>query len=316
MRFDSIFARQIADYIHLRQRLGYQMRSQSAVLRMFDIYLFRRRHRGRLSQAVAVAFATSNPAVTRVECWRRYLFVRHFSEYLAIFNPKTPKLDPKALPRSSGRPPIAFIREDGLATLLEKSRSVSSKHPIRGVTLHAMIGLAASTGLRIGEIVRLDDQDVHLEAGTGMLAVRGSKFKKDRMVPLHSSTVAVLRAYRIARDASILRRDCPAFFRSLRGRRYTSHTLEDAVCRIGRENGLREPTGPGPNFHRLRHRFAVQRLVAWYEKGVDVQAKLPALATYMGHVHYTETAHYLTATPELLRLAASRYHRAIGGGLE
>lgn len=310
MTFESIFARRLADYIRLRRRLGYQMRSQSAVLRMFDMYLCRRRHRGRLSQAVAMAFATSNPAVTRMECWRRYLFVRHFAEYLAIFDPKTPKLDPKALPRSSGRPPIAFILENGLATLLEKSRSVSSKYPIRGVTLHAMIGLAASSGLRIGEIVRLDEQDAEIDAGMGVLAIRGTKFKKDRMVPLHPSTAAVLRAYRIARDAAILKRDGPAFFRSLRGTRYTRHTLEGALCRLGRENGLREPTGPGPNFHRLRHRFAVQRLVAWYENGVDVQAKLPALATYMGHVNYTETAHYLTATSELMRLAASRYHRA------
>jgi integrase len=310
MRFASIFARRLADYIRLRRSLGYQMRNQAAVLRMFDAYLCRRRHRGRLSQAVAVEFATFNPAVTRMECWRRYLFVRQFAEYLTIFDPKTPKLDPKAMPRSTGRPPIAFILEDGLATLLERSRSVSSQHPIRGVTLHAMIGLAASTGLRISEIVGLDEQDVQLDAGSGVLAIRGSKFKKDRMVPMHPSTAAVLRAYRIARDAAILRRDCPAFFRSLRGRRYTRHTLEGALCRLGRENGLRAPIGPGPNFHRLRHRFAIQRLVSWYREGVDVQAKLPALATYMGHVNYTETAHYLTGTSELMRLAASRQHRA------
>lgn len=310
MMFSSIFARRLADYLRLRRGLGYQMRNQAATLRMFDAYLCRRRHRGRLSQGVAIEFATANPAVTRMESWRRYLFVRQFAEYLAIFDPKTPRLDPKALPRSSGRPPIAFFFESGLAALLERSRSVSAKYPIRGITLHAMIGLAASTGLRIGEIVRLDDQDVQIDSGMGVLAIRGSKFKKDRLVPMHPSTVAVLRAYRIGRDAAILNRDCPAFFRSLRGRRYSCHTLEGALCRLGREIGLRDATGPGPNFHRLRHRFAVQRLVSWYKKGVDVQAKLPALATYMGHVNYTSTAYYLTGTPELMRLAASRHHRA------
>lgn len=310
MTFKSIFARRLADYIRLRRRLGYQMNNQSATLRMFDAYLCRRRHRGRLSQGVAIEFATANPAVTRMESWRRYLFVRQFAEYLAIFDPKTPKFDPKALPRSSGRAPIAFILENGLEMLLDKSRSVSAKYPIRGITLHAMIGLAASTGLRIGEIVRLDDRDVELEAGMAVLAIRGSKFKKDRLVPMHPSTVAVLRAYRVARDAAIVNRDCPAFFRSLWGRRYTTHTLEGALCRLGRENGLRDATGPGPNFHRLRHRFAVQRLVSWYKKGVDVQTKLPALATYMGHVNYTSTAYYLTGTAELMRLAASRYHHA------
>jgi integrase len=75
--------------------------------------------------------------------------------------------------------------------------------------------------------------------------------------------------------------------------------------------GTRRPTGKGPSFHGLRHRFAVRRLVAWYKDGVDVQAMLPALATYLGHVRYTTTAYYLTATGELLALAAARYHRAL-----
>jgi integrase len=310
MKFKSIFARQLANYIRLRQSLGYQMRGQAAVLRKFDAHLSRRGHRGRLNQQLAVDFATSRPSITRAECWRRYLFVRQFAEYLSIFDPKTPRFDPKAVPRAAGRPPIPLILERGLVTLLEESRHVSSRHPIRGATLHAMIGLAASTGLRIGEIVNLDDQDVNIEEGLSVLVVRGSKFKKDRLVPLHPSTARILRDYRTVRDAAIVRRDSPAFFRSLWGRRYTRHTLEGALCKLGRSIGLRAPTGPGPNFHFLRHRFAVQRLVAWYRQGVDVQTRLPALATYMGHVHYTETAYYLTATPVLMRLAASRYHRA------
>jgi integrase len=309
MKFKSVFARRLTGYIRLRRRLGYQMRSQSGVLAMFDRYLCLRRYRGRLTQDVVLGFATANPKVRSAECWRRYLFVRQFSEYLAIFEPSTPKLDPKALPRPSSRPPIPQISERDLGVLLERARAISSRHPIRGITLHAMIGLAASTGLRIGEIVRLDDQDVHLDQDVDALMIRGSKFKKDRLVPIHQSTAQILRAYRLSRDAVLVRRACPAFFLSLRGKRYTRHTLEGALCKLGREIGLRASTGPGPNFHRLRHRFAVQRLVAWYRDGLDVQAKLPALATYMGHVHYTETAYYLSAAPELLRLAASRVHR-------
>jgi len=309
MRFESIFAKRLTDYVNLRRSVGYKMENQSAVLRMFDMYVRRRRYRGPLTQGLAIAFATANSGVTRIECWRRYQFVRHFSEYLAVFDPTRPVLDPKALPRHSGSAALLLLSEDELANLLRQASGISSKHPIRGVALHAMIGLAASTGLRIGELVRLDEKDVDFDAG--VLAIRGTKFKKDRMVPMHSSTVLVLRQYRAARDAAIPMQDCPAFFRSLRGRRYARHTLEGALCRLGRQLGLRAATGKGPNFHSLRHRFAVQRLVAWYRREVDVQAMLPALATYLGHARYTDTAYYLTATAELMRLAASRYHRAL-----
>jgi integrase len=311
MSFKSIFAKRLNDYINLRRSVGYKMESQAAVLRMFDMFVCRRRYRGFLTQGLAIAFATANPGITRTECWRRYQFVRHFSEYLAVFDLRTPALDPKALPRHSERPALLLFSENELATLLQQAPGISAKHPIRGVALYAMIGLAASTGLRIGEVVRLDEKDVDFDAG--VLAIRGTKFKKDRMVPMHTSTVAVLRHYRAARDAAIPSRDCAAFFRSLRGRRYARHTLEGALCRLGRQIGLRAATGRGPNFHSLRHRFAVQRLISWYRREVDVQAMLPALATYLGHTRYTDTAYYLTATAELMTVAARRYHRTLGG---
>jgi integrase len=72
--------------------------------------------------------------------------------------------------------------------------------------------------------------------------------------------------------------------------------------------GLRQQPGAGPRFHDLRHSFAVRRLVTWYEEKTDVQAMLPALATYMGHVHYTDTAYYLQATSELLGVAVERFY--------
>jgi integrase len=89
-------------------------------------------------------------------------------------------------------------------------------------------------------------------------------------------------------------------------RRFARHTLQMAFWDVTRRVGLREEKGEGPSFHDLRHTFAVRRLVAWYRAGTDVQAMLPALATYMGHAHYSDTAYYITATPELMALAAER----------
>jgi len=209
-----------------------------------------------------------------------------------------------ALPRPSSRPVRYIINDEELARLLREARYISKKQPVRGITLHTIVGLAASTGVRIGEVVRLDRVDVDL--ATGVLLIRQSKFRKDRYVPTHPSTLEAIRRYAALRDSTFP--DCrdAAFFVTMRRRRFARNTLQQAVCKIARRAGLRGSRSAGISFHSLRHRFAVKRLIAWYEAGVDVQTMLPMLATYMGHVCYSDTAYYLTATPELLGLAAER----------
>jgi integrase len=307
--FRSRFARYLTDYIDLRRRLGFKLESQAAVLRRLDTYVHRRRYRGQLTQAFVLAFATASSTVSRTECWRRYQFVRHFTEYLSAFDPTTPRLDPKALRNVNERPPVHVYTEIEIGRLLREARGVSPKHPVRGVTLHAMIGLAASTGLRIGEVVRLDNGDVDLERG--VLTIRRTKFKKDRLVPIHPTVATMLRGYVIEREAACRRSRSPAFFVSMRSGRFARNTIEGAFKVVAVRAGLRRPTGKGPSFHGLRHRFAVRRLIAWYEDGVDVQGMLPTLATYLGHARYSDTAYYLNATSELLAVAAARYHRSL-----
>lgn len=144
-----------------------------------------------------------------------------------------------------------------------------------------------------------------------MLAIKQTKFRKDRLVAIHPTTLEVLRNYAAVRDAAFPDCGCPAFFINMRRRRFARKTLRVAFYELTRRAGLRSPKGKGPRFHDLRHAFAVRRLAAWYRAGIDAQAMLPALATYMGHVHYSDTAYYITATAELLSLAAGRYHSSL-----
>ncbi len=308
MNFQSVFAEQLRAYVELRRGLGYRFQQEAYILRTFDRYVYEE-GRCELTQDLALDFTSANPNSSINYRAQRYQVVRQFSEYLATFIPQTPLLDPKAIRRSRNRIPPYIYTDEELALLLNEARHVSMKYPIRGVTLHAKVGLAASTGLRISEVVGLDRTDVDLE--TGILWVRHGKFGKDRYVPVHSTTLKVLRNYAIVRDSSFPNCDHPAFFLNLRQRRFCSNTVQRAFCRLARRAGLRGPKGRGPSFHNLRHRFAVKRLVAWYKAGLDVQAMLPALATYMGHVHYSDTAYYLTATAELLGLAAERYQSSL-----
>lgn len=307
--FSGPFADRLAAYVELQRALGYQFEGQVGYLRAFNEYALREGYRPPLTQDMAVAFATHDSSSSTDLRARRYRAVRRFSEYLRTFDPQTPILDPDAVRHPRARASVHILTDEELARLLHEARHISSHYPVRGVTLHAMVGLGASTGLRISEVVRLDKADVDL--ATGMLFIRKTKFKKQRYVPTHPSTLEVMRHYAALRDCAFP--DCrdPAFFLTVWQRRFRRNTLQQSFCELARRAGLRPPTGRGIGWHHLRHRFAVKRLVTWYQAGFDVQAMLPMLATYLGHVHYSDTAYYLTATAELLGWAAERFQRQL-----
>ena len=305
--FNSVIGEHLIAYITLQRALGFQFERQVSGLRAFDEYLVQRGNPQPLTQELVVDFASADPSGSADKRARRYNVVRRFCEYLATYDPKAPTLDPRLLPRTNTRDPCRIITDEELSRLLHEAHRISQQHPSRGVTLQVMIGLAASTGLRIGEVVRLDRSDVDLK--TGILLIRCTKFKKDRYVPTHPTTLSALQSYAGVRDSTYPECRDPAFFVTTLKTRFCCNTLRESFCEVARRAELRGPTGKGLSFHSLRHRFAVKRLVSWYSDGVDVQAMLPALATYMGHVHYSYTAYYLTATAELLGLAAERYNK-------
>jgi len=160
----------------------------------------------------------------------------------------------------------------------------------------------ASSGLRSGEALRLDRSDVDL--ANGVLLVRKTKFRKDRLVPVHATTQAALRRYARERDAAFSTPKDQAFFLSSRGNRLSAAGLQSAFAEVRRLAGLDDGRALRP--HDLRHRFAVTRLSLWHQQRLDVQALLPLLATYFGHASYSDTAYYLTGSADLLAIAAER----------
>ncbi|KSV84136.1 tyrosine-type recombinase/integrase [Sinorhizobium sp. GL28] len=177
------------------------------------------------------------------------------------------------------------------------------------MVLTPLIGLLASTGLRSGEALRIDRADVDLTSGVP--SIRKTKFRKDRLVPVHPTTLDALRAYARQRDLAYPKSKDRAFFLSSRGNRLSSAGLQLAFAAACKIAGLDDGKALRP--HDLRHRFAVTRLAAWHREQADVQALLPLLATYLGHTRYSDTAYYVTATAELLGIAAERAF--VDGGL-
>lgn len=241
----------------------------------------------------------------------RYHLLRRFCRFLArrrqgTFIPGEP-LRPRRRPSP---PPYIYSREE-VHRLLGSALSVRDwerQHPcpIRSKTMHAIILLLATAGLRISEGLHLTLQDVDLEHH--VLSVRQSKFRKSRLVPISDGTADVLRRYRDLRLAVAPTGADEAFFVSGRGKAYSTGRVQQLFRDIAIQAGLRGPTGRGPRLHDLRATFAVTRLLQWYRDGDNVMNRLPLLSTYLGHACVSDTEVYLRITMALLEQANTRFH--------
>jgi integrase len=207
-----------------------------------------------------------------------------------------------------------LYRDRQIIQLIEAAQQIPSPKGLRAATYSTLFGLLAVTGMRLGEAIGLDRQDVDLHQG--LLKVRQTKFNKSRWVPLHSTTRDQLQQYRQLRD-QIWPHPCSlSFLLSERGTRLTGWMVRRWFICLSHRIGLRRPTDHcGPRIHDLRHHFVVQTLRTWYRTDQDVEAHLPELATYIGHGHVSDTYWYISATPELLKLATERLERKEGEAL-
>jgi integrase/recombinase XerD len=192
--------------------------------------------------------------------------------------------------------------------LLVAAAALPPRASLRGATYRCLFGLLAVTGLRISEAISLEPQDVDLEHG--VLTIRGAKFGKSRLVPLHASTIRVLTHYARRRDRYLGTSRAPRFLVNDQGRTLESSNVRRTFYRLSRQIGLRGPTDRhGPRLHDFRHRFAVRTLMRWYRSGQDSERRLPVLSTYLGHGHISDTYWYLSAHPQLMGLAKRRLEK-------
>jgi integrase/recombinase XerD len=143
-----------------------------------------------------------------------------------------------------------------------------------------------------------------------VLLIRESKFGKSRLVPLHPSTMRALGEYAALRDHLQPRPNTPSFFVSLTRNRPIYAVVSSTFRRLVDTAGVGADAPSPPRLHDLRHTFAVRTLLGWYRNDENVQAKIPALSTYLGHREPASTYWYLSAAPELLALAALRRNTA------
>ncbi len=138
--------------------------------------------------------------------------------------------------------------------------------------------------------------------GTHVLTVHLAKFGRSRLVPITLSTTQALCDYR----AGLAATSDSAMFLCPAGHRVRYPKFNVAFGGLLDDAGITTAAGKRPRAHDARHSFAVRTLTGWYRQGLDVHALLPRLSTYLGHVEPSSTYWYLTATPELMALAADR----------
>lgn len=297
----SALAQAAGDYLAVRRALGYKLEADGRLLEMFVADLDAQGI-DVVTVAVAVAWATNT---TRQDNGARRLTpIRCFARYLQALDPahQVPPLG--ILPARRTRPVPHLYTDTEIAALMNAARRLDPS--LRAATVETVIGLLSVTGMRVGEVLRLNTADV--DADAGVLTVWLSKFGKSRHVPIAASTLAALDHYLEIRRRHVPNPATNAFFVNVTGTRLgypallaTFHDLVD-ISEIS--------TGSArPRIHDFRHSFAVRTLLGWYRDGADVQALLPRLSTYLGHVAPSSTYWYLSASPELMAIVADRLDR-------
>jgi integrase len=295
-----------AGYLALRRGTGYKYYREGLLIGQFVDFL---EEAGAEHVTVETALQWAARPAGADPGWHaaRLSAVRGLAAYLAASDSRHQVPPAGLLPRRSDRVTPYLYSPQEIAVLVKAARSMA--HPLRALVFEHFVALMAVTGMRTGEAMGLDRGDADLDAG--VLIVRGAKFGKSRLLPLHPDAAARLRDYARQRDALCPRPAVPAFFVSGTGTRLTSHNVSTTFSALLATAGISAPPGvPKPRPYDLRHSFAVATVARWHAEGLDVAHHLPALSTYMGHVSPASTYYYLHACPQLMTAAAQRLEDA------
>lgn len=299
----SPLRQQLDDYLQIRRALGFKLVEEGNLLRSFVSYLDAAGAE-RITIAHALRWATLPTAAKPVYHAKRLRAVRGFARYLHTLDPSSKLLATDLLGSGGWRRPAPYIYSPAeIAALMAAAGRLKTR--LGAATMRTLIGLLSVTGMRVGEAVRLDRDD--LDVRYGRLVVRDSKFGKSRQLPLHPTTVAALGDYLDLRDSLKPRPATPALLIGTRGNRLSRDVAEWSFRLLRERVGLRARPGAGPpRLHDMRHSFAVRTMLDVYRSGGDPAACASVLSTYLGHSDPGASYWYLSAAPELLALAAAR----------
>jgi site-specific recombinase XerD len=299
----------IEQYIAFRNSLGELQGTNADSLRKFGRSIGADADIADVCEEQVAAFVAGTASATR--SWHhRFSVVRTFYRYAVTRHYVAAAPLPRVIPK---RPPpfVPYIyTRDDLRRLLQAVASDRRQRTcLEPITTRTILLLMYGAGLRVREVVSLDSAAVDLAAS--LLTIQQTKFGKTRLVPVGPQLKSILEQYASRLSAPLS--DAP-FFTTRRGTRVKIDTLQQNFEFFRKQAGIVRNGGTGeqPRLHDLRHTFAVHRVTSWYQQGANVNALLPMLSTYLGHVHLRHTQIYLSMTPALLHEANKRFGSYLG----
>ena len=299
-------------YLALRRAMGFELGIAGKQLMQFARFV-QEAGGGPLTLDLAVAWASSTHSLERITRARRIEVLRPFAKYLQQMDAATEVPERDLFGRAHRRlTPHIFTTEE-IEQLLDAAAHLPPADSLRPITYQTLFGLIATTGLRLGEAVRLELDDVDLAAAR--LTVRHTKFRKSRLVALHSTAVEQLQRY--AQSRSQRASGTGHFFVARHGAALNVAMVDHVFQQLRAALGWHPRGGHRTvRIHDLRHTFITRRLAQWQENGANIDQTTLALSTYVGHAKVTDTYWYLTAIPELMQPASLRFQRFVAGACD
>jgi len=305
--FQSLMAGPIQKFINLRRFSGTDYHSQAQLLGYFDRFLVEEHLvEQRITRKIVDRYLESLSHLAPRSRSNRFCVVKQLCQYLARNDPLGYVPDPLRTISSRGAHQPYIYSNSELQALMAAASRLPPENSLRPHTYRTLLGLLYSTGIRIGEASSLNLEDLHI--APNRIFIAEGKFRKARWVPLSDSTCQALRQYMHKRSQTTPRSSESPLFINERCRRLHHCTVNQTFRHLLKQCNIHHSKQTGPRIHDIRHTFAVHRLLAWYRDGQDVNARLPYLATYMGHLDIHSTQVYLQATPELIEEVHRRFH--------
>jgi len=278
----------VETYVAWKRSAGYSLKGTADELRRFARFADSSGHKGPLTVSLILQWAETASGCTRLYRARRVEVVSTFARYETTFEPET-QVPPRGLLGPAHirvNPHIYTLKH--ITALMDAAAELTPRDGLRPKTYRTLIGLLASTGLRVCEALHLRAAD--FDEAAQQLRIVGTKFRKSRLVLLHPSVVRALREYAEFRDACRRPVTTDRFLVSEQGRALLPSVVHYTFTKLRGELSLEnQHHARTPRLYDLRHTFACRVLERWYAEGLDVNQRLPYLSTSAMSDHPTRT---------------------------
>lgn len=321
--YESAISEYISRFILEKRACGYIYNKEAELLKTFDKYIIAANYKSPILNRNIFDKYTNKRLDESVKTqYSRQSILVQLAKYIKKYNPDSyvPLYQPKMIEAKQFVPYIFSEKE--LESLFEQTdiyAATKTTSHFRNI-MPVIYRLMYACGLRLSEAKNLRTHDVNLT--DGLITIVNGKPGSNRILPVDPAMLDRLKEYvkrvHIQVDSEVL-------FPNRQGNVYSRKTIYTHFRHIlwmaGISHGGR---GKGPRIHDLRHTFAVHCIKRWVKLRMNVNALLPYLSSYMGHVSMNSTQYYLRLTidafPGLIETMTKLYSDIIpehdNGGVE